>query len=52
MRVNFIRQVKQAYLQYLQSHPLRYAQIDQDGQQSKEDVLRRGEEAVKTFLAD
>lgn len=52
MRVSFIRQAKQAYLRYLQSHPLRYAQIDQDGQQSKEDVLRRGEEAVKAFLAD
>jgi hypothetical protein len=34
-----------------QSHPLRYAQIDQDGQQSKEDVPRRGKEAVKAFLA-
>jgi thymidylate kinase len=52
VRVSFIRQAKQAYLRYLQSHPLRYAQIDQDGQQSKEDILRRGEEAVKTFLAD
>ncbi len=51
-RVSFLRQAKQAYLRYLQSHPLRYAQIDQDGQQSKEDVLRRGEEAVKAFLAD
>ena len=51
-RVSFLRQVKQAYLQYFQSHPLRYVQIDQDGQQSKEDVLRRGEEAVKAFLAD
>jgi thymidylate kinase len=52
MRVNFIRQAKQAYLRYLQSHPLWYAQIDQDGQQSKENLLRRGEEAVKAFLAD
>ncbi len=50
-RVRFLRQAQQAYLRYLQSHPLRYAQIDQDGQQSKEDVLRRGEEAVKAFLA-
>ena len=52
VRVSFIRQAKQAYLRYLQSHPLRYVQIDQDGQQSKEDVLRRGKEAVKAFLAD
>jgi thymidylate kinase len=52
MRVSFIRQAKQAYLRYVQSHPLRYAQIDQDGQKSKENLLRRGEEAVKAFLAD
>jgi len=52
VRVSFIRQAKQAYLRYLQSHPLRYVQIDQDGQQSKENLLRRGEEAVKAFLAD
>ena len=50
-RVSFLRQAKQAYLRYLQSHPLRYIQIDQDGRQSKEDVLRRSEEAVKAFLA-
>lgn len=51
-RVRFLRQATQASLRYFQSHPLRYAQIDQEGQQSKEDVLRRGEEAVKAFLAD
>ena len=49
--VSFLRQAQQAYLRYFQAHPLRYAQIDQDGQQGKEDVLRRGEEAVNAFLA-
>lgn len=50
-RVSFLRQAQHAYLRYFQSHPLRYMQIDQDGQQSREDVLRRGEEAVEAFLS-